>query len=394
MSRNLNMLKRTLSSLAIRLCLQPLRVLPVKRNRVLFTAYLEKQYSCNPKYISQELQRLYGDKLEIIWLFRRPQDFSYLESQGITVMGTGSFKSTIAALTARVVVSNTYYKPSLPRRRKQFFLYTWHGGGAYKRVWSDEMSLIERIYTRLRQSGGNLYLSSGEHFTLDAIRNSFHYKGEVLSKGMPRNDMLVNGISEEEKHRIRSLIGLNEGEKLLLYAPTYRKDTQVHAFNPDYKAVCEALSQRFGGTYVVGYRSHHVTMYKNQNGIDVGAVNLTDYPDMQELLAVCDVLLTDYSSSIWDAAVGGKKAFLYCPDLDSFDLNKDFVTDIHSWPFPLAKTSEELCRNIENFDENKYISDCKRHLLELGSCESGRAAYFAARRIGYETGLEDRIYDD
>lgn len=390
MGRNFNMLKRTVTSLCLRAALTPLKLLPMKKNRVLFTAYLEKQYSCNPRYISEELKRMYGDRLEIGWLFRHPENFKYLEEQGIRVLGTKNLQSTLFAMTSRVIVSNTYFKPSLPRRRNQFILYTWHGGGAYKKVGdSKKQNFIEKFYTHIRESGGKLYLSSSDFFTENVVRDSFHYKGEVLSKGMPRNDMLINGLPEEKKALIREKIGLKDGEKLVLYAPTYRKDTCVHAFNPDYARLCENLSRRFGGKYVCGYRSHHVTMYKPQNGADAGALNLTDYPDMQELLAVCDVLVTDFSSSIWDAAVGGVKALLYFTDMDEFDMEKDFFTDVRSWPFPLAKNEEELEKNILEFDENAYKAACGEHLKSLGSTESGRASYYAAKRIGFEMGLEE-----
>ena len=129
-------------------------------------------------------------------------------------------------------------------------------------------------------------------------------------------------------------------------------------------------------------------MFKDNARLNEGALCLTDYPDMQELLLVSDALITDYSSAIWDAAVGGKRAFLYAPDLREYQSERDFYTDIHTWPFPLAQSMDEMTDNILNFDEDKYAKAVRRHLNELGCCESGEAAYLSARRIGYETGLE------
>lgn len=395
MLRTLNIARKTLTSALIKLMLQPLRVLPVKKNRVLFSSFLEKQYSCNPKYISRELKRLYGDKVEIVWAFRKPDSFAFLKEEGIETVNARSFRFIRLALTSRVVCTNTYYKPTLPRRKKQFYLRTWHGGGAYKRVGRFiDMPLIERINTAMRQSGADLYLSSSEAFTRMTLRDSFGYTGEVLEKGMPRNDLLINKPGAEIIDGIRERIGLKKGEKLCLYAPTYRKDAKVHAFQPDYGRLLKVLCDRFGGSWVMGYRSHHVTMYLDQNCISTGALNLTDYPDMQELILAADCLITDYSSSIWDMALMEKPVFLFAPDLKDYLTERDFYMDIHTWPFPLSENMTELENRVIGFDEKDYSVQVKKHLSDLGCRETGKAAYYAARRIGYEIGLEDRIYDD
>jgi CDP-glycerol glycerophosphotransferase len=395
MKREFHIVQRLLTSACLRLLLQPFRLLPVKKNRVLFTSYLDKQYSCNPKYISEELMKMYPGRIEVGWAFRHPEEFSYLSEKGIRVLGTKTLKFIVFAMTARVICTNTYYKPSLPRRKKQFFLYTWHGGGAYKRVGdAQDMSLAERLSLRMREGRADLYLSSSRAFTRLTLRQSFGYRGEVMEKGMPRNDLLLSELDAEKTALIRRKIGLKDGERLCLYAPTYRKDTRVHKLSPDYEKTLSALEQRFSGTWVMGYRGHHVTQYKDHTDVNRGALDLTQYPDMQEILYAADALITDYSSSIWDMGLTGKPVFLYAPDLNSYRSERDFYTDIHTWPFPLAENMEQLEESIRSFHEDRYADAVRKHFRELGSCESGKASFFAARRIGYETGLEKKKYDD
>ena len=392
--RDLNLLRKTLSSCALRLLLEPMKLRPIKKNRVLFSSYMEKQYSCNPKYISRELLRLYPGKVEVGWAFRHPEEFRALEKEGIRVLGTKTKEFLAFAMTSRVVCTNTYYKPSLPRRKGTFYLNTWHGGGAYKRVGKYvDMPLIERLNTRLRDGRIDLYLSSSRFFSENVIRDSFGYTGEIMQKGMPRNDMLIFPPDQETVRQIRESAGLREGQKLCLYAPTYRRDTKVHDFQLDYANVLRALRERFGGEWVMGYRSHHVSMFKNTAAASAGAVDFSRYSDMQELLLICDCLITDYSSSIWDAALCGRKVFLYAPDLKQYLCERSFYTDIRSWPFPLAEDNGRLLNNITAFSEKEYELALSRHLNDLGSCESGRAAYFAARRIGFELGLEKKDDD-
>ena len=370
----MNRLKLLISvaeSLALRLALQPMKLLPVKKDTVLFVSFRGKQYSCNPRYISEELEK--RDGCRVIWAFHEPEKFRFLEQHGIKVVGDSGFAFWKTALTARVVVTNTYYKPFLPRRKKQFFLRTWHGGGAYKRV--DYPKGLEGFYIRLQQQGADLYLSSSEAFTRQTLREVFGYTGPVLEKGMPRNDMLVNGDRKQISKQVRKELSLGQ-KKIALYAPTYRDDGR-DAYSLDGDALLKALKNRFGGEWVLLTRGHHAL-----DGSGVSGVNdVTAYPDMQPLLAAADVLVTDYSSSMWDMSLTGKPVFLYCADLSRFKQERDFFTDIRSWPFPLAEDNAALEANILSFDEEKYAEEVKRHHAELGSFETGHAASAAADAI-------------
>ena len=388
MTRNQSLLRKSAIALLSRVALRPLCLMPIRKNRVLFQSFLEKQYSCNPRYISEALQRLAGGRLEIAWSFRAPEAFRPLEKTGVRVLKSGTWEALRYALTARVVCVNTYYKPTYPRRRGQFYLRTWHGGGAYKRVGSGmRMAFPERLFTRLEQSGASLYLSSSRAFTQLTIRDSFGYRGEVMEKGMPRNDLLLNPRDPALVAEIRGEIGLADGERLVLYAPTYRADTQAHDFGLDSARLEEALADRFGGRWRTAFRSHHVTMFREKGGNARGALDVTRYPDMQRLLLVADALVTDYSSCMWDMSLTGKPVFLYCPDLTEFRAERDFYTDIRSWPFPLAETNGALAENVRSFRAEEYAEAVRRHHEALGSFETGRASIEAARRIMAECGL-------
>lgn len=367
------------SSLALRALLSPLRLLPVRRKRVLFVSFRGKQYSCNPKAISEALEGT--DGLEIVWAFHEPEKFSFLIQRGIRVVSDRGLKFVVLALTSRVVCTNTYYKPYLPRRKKQFYLRTWHGGGAYKRV--DYPAGLMGFYIRIQQQGADLYLSSSAEFTRGTLRGAFGYRGEVLECGMPRNDLLVSGDWKKRGDEVRRELGLTG--HVALYAPTYREDSRKSDHELETETLRAALSERFGGTWTVLFRGHHVV--SGDLCAAYGDRDVTDYPDMQPLLCAADVLITDYSSSMWDMSLTGKPVFLYCTDLTDYRRERDFFTDISAWPFPLAENNRELSRNILNFDESAYLQAVERHHRILGTRESGHAAQAAAERIRKECGL-------
>lgn len=378
----LKLIKNLITIHITRIVFRILYLYPIKKNRVLFQSFREKQYSCNPKYISEKLHELYGDDVEIGWSFRNPEQFEYLKKQGVRVMKARTPEFYKFALTAKVVCVNTYYKPALPRRKGQYFIRTWHGGGAYKRVGKmEKLPTLKKWYLSLQQEGADLYLSSSKAFTELTLHDSFGYFGEIFEYGMPRNDILINGKNERTIKEIRDEIGLKDGEHLVLYAPTFRYNTKLDSFGLDYRNLTDALSARFGGQWRCAYRGHHVTFKTDHTKTAEGAINLSDYPDMQRLLLASDVLVTDYSSCIWDMSLMKKPAFLFAPDLKAYTSERDFYTDIHTWPFPLSESNEELKKIISEFDSEQYSRDVDRHHLTLGSCETGRASEMAARRI-------------
>lgn len=364
--------KYVAEALAGRLVLSPLRLLKIKKDRVLFVSFRGKQYSCNPRAVSEALA---GSGLEVVWAFHEPEKFRDLEQQGIRVISDRSFTFIKTAMTSRVIVTNTYFKPYLPRRKGTKYLRTWHGGGSYKKVTYP--GGLKGFYIRLQQQGADLYLSSSKKFTTETVRGAFGYKGEVLESGMPRNDALVTGAWMETGEKTKAELGIPE--HIALYAPTYREDSVKSGYDIDVTALRESLTARFGGEWKILFRGHHVVA--NQDEMTGFDGDVSAYPDMMPLLCAADVLITDYSSSMWDMSLMKKPVFLYCTDLSGYISERDFFTPIREWPYPMAENNAELNKNIRLFDEKAYEANVKTHHETLGNCESGHAARDAAEWI-------------
>lgn len=382
MNKTLDTLIKIGISCVSRALLAPICLLPIRKNRVLFVSFRGKQYSCNPRAISESLMKKEGKQLEIAWAFHDADQFRFLEKEGVKVLSDSSFEFIKYALTSRVIVTNAYYKPHLPRRKGQFFLRTWHGGGAYKRVGkAQNLPILDRFFVGMQQQGANLYLSSSRAFSEMTIREAFGYKGEILECGMPRNDRLVKGDSQEAKKKVYEYLNLSEEVNLALYAPTYRDHMDADGLYPDFVRMERALEKRFGGKWKIAYRGHHV-YYKNK--VSANILNAGGYMDMQDLLLASGALITDYSSSIWDMSLMMKPVFLFCADLMEYKSERDFFTDIRTWPFPLSENDDELENAILSFDDRKMKEEYKNHHEALGSFESGNACEIVAERICQE----------
>lgn len=353
----------------------------VQNNKICFISHRGMQYSCNPMYLSKYLTEHYPGQFEIVWAFNDPKKFSFLKSEGIRVVCKESKEHLRHLMTAKVIITNVDFYVYLPKVRGQIALDTWHGGGCYKTCgFANAQNLMtnrqKRHFKRL-YSKVNLYCSSSQAFTQQTIRESRLFQGEVLEVGMPRNDILVNGGRPDIKKKVQTYFDLGENTKIVLYAPTYRSQQEMAEMPTlNVEGLLSALQTRFGGEWTCLFRQHHLSKAAQK-----GVLSATEYPDMQELLYAADVLVSDYSSCIWDFSLMLKPIFLFCPDLERYSVARDFYVPIDNWHFILTQSQDELEGKILNFDEAEYRQGIERHHQELGDCETGQATRFMCERI-------------
>ena len=346
-------------------------ILGQKNNVVMVQAYEGRQYSCNPKYIAEYLKT--SSNINIVVSLKRPELYECLEKRGLKLVKKNSLSYFYCYLTSRVIIVNDFLPLLLPLKDTQISINTWHGGGAYKKVG---VSLSKNNYYTQRyilQHKVNYMVSSCAAFTEIASEAFNISKYNMLPIGMPRNDLLVNGenISNINKD-VKKRYSIAEDTKIVLYAPTYRESLKNSLYNLDFENILLALKQKFGGEWIFLFRGHYF-LTENSKMKDKYIINVSDYDDMQELLAITDCLITDYSSSVWDFSLTLKPCFLYATDLDEYKKEIDFYYPIEKWPFALAKNNDELVANIESYNEKVYRNLVIEHHKILGSYEKGNA---------------------
>lgn len=355
---------------------------PIKRNKIVVTSYYGGDYGDNAKYIIEELKRQNAD-VDVVWQLKDGLMEKNNLPSGVRGVRYRSRQAVYELQTAGVWIDNA--RKTYGRKRKgQLYIQTWHGGPGVKRIEKDVADELGKKYvkTAKRDSKMTDVILSNSDFMTNLYKNVFWYNGEILECGTPRNDILYNG-SEEISKKVRDFYNLPQDKKIVLYAPTFRKDHRLDVYNIDLERVNKTLAQKFGGSWAAFTRLHPNIADKadliKTDGVNV--INATLYPDMQELLCACDCLITDYSSSDVDYLLTKKPCFLYACDIEEYRDNRGYYFGFDDLPFTIAKDNDELSHHIKSFNFDEYYAKIKEFHQMTGVFDKGTACAAAAQLI-------------
>ncbi|TDB84382.1 glycosyltransferase [Actinomadura sp. KC216] len=320
------------------------RNLPV-RELALFDAYKGRQYSCNPRGIYEELRRRETD-LEFVWVTENGQ---FGKPAGARTVLTGTREYYEALARARYVIGNWSQQEWFTKRDDQTYVQCWHGtplkklGYDVKRMPYKRTEGVDWMEHDVPQ--WDLLLSQNE-FSVPLFRKAFGYDGEVLVSGYPRNDILHSPNREEIASAVRRRLGIPEGKKVVLYAPTWRDDFHhaigKRAFRLEFDI--DRFRAMLGRDHVLLLRTHYLVTDRPKLRPGDCVIDASVYPDISELYLISDVLVTDYSSSMFDFAVTGRPMVFFTYDLERYrDHVRGFYFDFDAEaPGPLLSTSQEV----------------------------------------------------
>ena len=345
--------------------------LPIRKNKIVVSSSYGRGYSDHPKAVVEELLKR-DAKLDIVWLVRNPERAAL--PAGVRAVLYDSTQAIRELATARIWLDNCR-KGAHCKRKGQYYMQLWHGF-ALKRIERDVIDQLEDSYVEMAKhdSAQCDAIISNSAFMTKIYRDSFWYHGAILEYGSPRNDILVNPPADAKK-RIADALQLPGDCNYVMYAPTFRADHSLEAYNLDYHAVCRACAQRFGGNWIMLVRLHPNVMQlaKDLTFDNEVTFDATAFDDMQLLLSACDAVITDYSSLMFDFALTRRPCFQFATDIDAYKTDRNFYFPIDETPFPLAKSNAEMVQHILDFDDAAYQKDWDAFYQKMGFCEDGQA---------------------
>jgi CDP-glycerol glycerophosphotransferase len=359
-------------------------IIPINKKKIVFTTFEgDGGYCCNPRYIAEELLNK-NDKFEIIWLVNN------MERQfpnNIKKVKNTFFNRTYHLATAKIWVDNSRKPYGTVKRKKQFYIQTWHSGLGFKPIGKLRGKLFPRIAYLVSEHDSRLAdcVTSNSEWCTRLYPEMLLYNGNIIKTGSPRCDILINR-REEVYQYIRKCYHVPNNAKIAMFAPTFRGGNQkekrqvfTEESTIDFKRLVNALEQKFGGEWYVFLRLHpQLAAKNNQFPLTSGAINLIDVSqgdDMNELAAASDVLITDYSSSAFDVINIQIPVFLYADDLDEYTEERGkLLWDMFSLPFTVARNNDELVLNIAKFNAEEYKKKLDKFLEKHEVLEDGRAS--------------------
>jgi CDP-glycerol glycerophosphotransferase len=358
-------------------------LLPIRKNKVFLFSYYGSNYGCNPKYITDYIIQYYPkDRFDIVWAFSDPESKRHLTAfRKVKIM---SLRYFYELCTAKVVITNFRTTDLFVKRKNQYYIQTWHSSLRLKQIEKDAEDVLPPAYVQMAKKDSVKcdLLLSGCAYSTAIFKRSFWFDGEIFEHGTPRNDVLFQN-DPGLKQQVLKRLNIPEESKILLYAPTFRNNGDLSVYNLEWERITNTLKERFGSEWVVLAKLHPHLISKSDQIIDhEHVIDVTAYDDIQELLLTADILISDYSSLMFDFAITNRPCFLYVPDVDEYT-NKDrkFYFDLKELPFVRAAGQEDLLEKTTLFDEKHYKKNLGEFLSGIGSFEEGKAAAYAANRI-------------
>jgi len=337
-------------------------------NQALFVSFGGRQVSDSPLEIFHELQKT-QPKLKKVWAVVN-------ESQKVppgsskVVVGTPSWFAALAR--SKYLVSNNNLPQYFRKRPGQIYLQTWHGT-PLKRIGKDigKNQLTEGYNNAMKREAGYWdYLISPNEFSSEIFPRAFGFRGRLLETGYPRNDRLA----KPKLQGIREKLGIEASQTVVLYAPTWRDDTRDETGN--WATVNNLQQVNLPSTFTLLYRGHSNTATSDRK-LAADTIDVTDYPDVTDLYLVADVLVTDYSSVMFDFSVTGKPMLFLCPDLASYRNIRGFYFDFETdAPGPILKSSLEVTKALKALPtiQVKYAQKYKNWRKKFNRLEDGKAS--------------------
>ncbi|NAZ54544.1 glycosyltransferase [Vibrio toranzoniae] len=315
--------------------------LPIKSDTAVFESYWGKSYSCNPKAISEYLDDNAGHKIDKVW-FGKAEKMDVGNNKYVEI---NSLRYFYYLATAKYFVSNANFPNFFQNRAGTIHVQTKHGT-PLKKMGCDELRTKRRTqgyFDALAKRCNRWdYVISSNAYSTEVWRNSFPYGYKTLETGYPRNDFIVNNADNEDyKNQVKKdlLIDAADNRKIVIFMPTFREYHKA----PEYYVDLENFANNFSDDYIIIARAHYFkSANSNLESLD-NVIDASNYPRIEDLYLIGDIMITDYSSSMFDYATLSKPIVLYVPDFEEYAEKRGMNFDIRQEPpGQVVGTEEQL----------------------------------------------------
>jgi CDP-glycerol glycerophosphotransferase len=317
---------------------------------VLFSA-LGRQYNDSPKAIYEAMLRQSRFKdFQFVWALENLD--TEIPGHPIRVKAD-SFQYFRTSLKARYWITSVNIERSLRYKKKDcIYLNTWHGV-SLNAVGNGVPGRDDFDFSHLN------YFCYESEWNKRLLMQSFKVPEHLmLASGLPRNDALYH-VTDTKIMEVKQQLGLPLDKKIILYAPTWRdSDDQGKTYSLKPPIHLDKWEERLGDHYILLFRTHHYTTRLLGVQFNDFVRDVSNYPSINDLFIVSDLLISDYSSCITDYSILERPVVCFAYDYDAYSkqrgINIDFRTEM---PAGIQKTEDEVLDHILNMDE---AEECRK----------------------------------
>lgn len=329
---------------------------------ILFSSFGGRKFNDSPKVLFDALtQDTRFKDFKLVWAFDEPEKFNIPNAKSIKIDSWNYFKTSLQAkiwITSVNIERGLHYK-----KANTVYINTWHGAGTKKigNACSGRQDYdFSAVDMMLVQS----------HFEKEIFERDFLCNTNAIRiVGFPRNDELFH-ITDEMRQRLRKQFNIPKEKKVILYAPTWRdsKDGGMsYEFIPPIHM--DKWKNRLANEYVMLFRMHAFTT-KFEMHYDEFARDVSGYDNLNHILAITDVLITDYSTIVYDSAIAKIPFICFGFDYDTYKDERGFYYDLDKvYPGGVIHTEDEVIRRVEevvNGADKKAYDAFRNKYIEAG----------------------------
>ena len=320
-------------------------------NLFLFNSFGGKKYNDSPKVIFEQLlNHPKSKKLKLVWALENPDNFDIPHAIKIEI---NSFKYFIIALKAKYWVSSVNIERGLKfKKDNTIYLNTWHGAGTKK--------IGNAVSKRKDYDFSNVnYLLVQSNFEKNIFINDFGAIEEnFLLSGFPRSDELF----KTEKKQIdiyKRKLKIPKDKKIILYAPTWRESkNNGSSYDLNIPLDIKKWQEKLTDEYVILFRTHTFTTNILNLKFNDLIIDVSDYPNVNHLLLISDILITDYSTIVFDYSILEKPFLCFGYDYKEYKNERGLYIDLEKeYPNGVQKTEDEILELILNMN---YEKECEK----------------------------------
>ncbi len=310
---------------------------PVQVDKVVYDAFWGKKIDCNPLAIYEALSR--QGKYRQVWLLKHVP-----KPQMPDVTRSDSLMAYWHLATAKYFVSNVNFENVLVKRKGTIHLQTHHGTPLKYMGLDLRDNQPEHMDWRAfaQRSSRWDYVISSNHYSSAIWRRSYPYSYKVLEVGYPRNDIFFQASNAGVKE-IRRKLGIPDGKKVALYAPTFRDEQKNKSAGSAFASVdLSRIAVALGDEYVLLVRAHYFLEEQGCYGENI--INVSEHSVTNEICLISDILITDYSSIMFDYAILERPIIIYAYEWEEYKKSRGVYFDLKANPPGVfTQNMDELC---------------------------------------------------